>query len=243
MLPRSIAIPKTLKTFDVGSAFSALVYPILGLTLLIVALLLGIFLTGLELKWYYLPLGIGLVLVSIFVCNMGIGPLHRIMQHRAGKLTIPGQILTMMNLIIAMQGCVKDWVNYHSQHHRFADKPGDPHNPAESQKWAWIGWILFRDSNDSRKTYAHLAERSSSSGMDGQVLQFHLGRSTLGRSRHCLLGRLADRWFVTAYRHSSCVFRDWPRNSIPCDSLWDKRARTPENSRLARSFCWVVNWR
>lgn len=151
MLPRSIAIPKNLKTFDLGSAFSALVYPALGFILLLVALALGIFLTGLELKWYYLPLGIGLVLLSIFVCNMGIGPLHRIMQHRAGVLTVPGQILTMINLIFAMQGSVRDWVNYHSQHHRFADKPGDPHNPAESRRWAWIGWILFRDINDLKR--------------------------------------------------------------------------------------------
>jgi len=60
----------------------------------------------------------------------------------------------MINLMIAMQGEVKEWVNYHSQHHRFSDRPGDPHNPFESKRWAWFGWILFRDANDLKRPMA-----------------------------------------------------------------------------------------
>ena len=154
MIPRSIAIPKTWKTFNFASFFSAFLYPALGLALLITITVLGLTLSGLTLRWYYLPLGIGIVLFSIFVCNAGIGPLHRIMQHRAGELKAPGQILTMLNLMIAMQGTVRDWVNYHSQHHRFSDKPGDPHNPFESKRWAWVGWILWRDTKDMARPMA-----------------------------------------------------------------------------------------
>ena len=76
------------------------------------------------------------------------------MQHRAGRLSTPAQIITMVNLMIAMQGSVREWVNYHSQHHRFADQAGDPHNPFESKTWAWVGWILFRDERDSRRPMA-----------------------------------------------------------------------------------------
>ena len=47
-----------------------------------------------------------------------------------------------------MQGEIKDWVNYHSQHHRLSDKPGDPHNPHESKAWAWIGWLIWREVPD-----------------------------------------------------------------------------------------------
>ena len=148
MIPRSIAIPKTWKTFNFASFFSAFLYPVLGLALLITITVLGLTLSGLTLRWYYLPLGIGIVAFSIFICNAGIGPLHRIMQHRAGELKAPGQIVTMLILMIAMQGTVRDWVNYHSQHHRFSDKPGDPHNPFESKRWAWVGWILWRDAKD-----------------------------------------------------------------------------------------------
>jgi len=148
MIPRSIAIPKTWSTFNFASFFSAVLYPVLGLAMLITMVILGLALSGLTLRWYYLPLGIGIVAFSIFICNAGIGPLHRIMQHKAGELKAPGQILTMLNLMIAMQGNVRDWVNYHSQHHRFSDKPGDPHNPFESKRWAWVGWIIWRDAKD-----------------------------------------------------------------------------------------------
>jgi len=148
MIPRSKAIPKNWSTFNAASFFSAILYPALGLVTLITMIVLGFALSGLTLRWYYLPLGLGIIALSIFVCNAGIGPLHRIIQHRAGELRAPAQFLTMVNLMIAMQGNVKDWVNYHSQHHRFSDKPGDPHNPFESKRWAWVGWIIFRDTKD-----------------------------------------------------------------------------------------------
>jgi len=148
MIPRSVAIPKNWTTFNFASFFSAFLYPALGLAMLITMVILGLALSGLTLRWYYLPLGIGIVLFSIFVCNAGIGPLHRILQHKAGEMRAPGQVVTMINLMIAMQGTVRDWVNYHSQHHRFSDAPGDPHNPFESKRWAWVGWIIWRDAKD-----------------------------------------------------------------------------------------------
>lgn len=154
MKARSLTIPRNMKTFNWGSMFSAVIYPALGIALLTTLILVGAFVNSLELAWWYLPLGFGVVALSIFVCNLGIGPLHRIMQHKAGELRSPAQFLTMLNLIFAMQGTVREWVNYHSQHHRFADKPGDPHNPFESKFWAWIGWILWRDENDSRRPMA-----------------------------------------------------------------------------------------
>jgi stearoyl-CoA desaturase (delta-9 desaturase) len=148
MKPRSRAIPKNWATFDPSSFFSAFGYPIIGVGTLITVITVAALMTDLTLRWYYLPLALGVVALTIFVCNAGIGPLHRVLQHRAGEMKAPAQIITMINLIIAMQGSVKEWINYHSQHHRFADKPGDPHNPFESKRWAWVGWILFRDPKD-----------------------------------------------------------------------------------------------
>ncbi len=154
MIPRSKAIPKTWSTFNFPSFFSAILYPVLGVALLITMTVLGLALEALNVHWWYLPLGLGIVAFSIFICNAGIGPLHRVMQHRAGELKAPAQILTMINLMIAMQGCVKDWVNYHSQHHRFSDEAGDPHNPFESKRWAWVGWIIWRDAKDMARPMA-----------------------------------------------------------------------------------------
>lgn len=153
MIPRSKAIPKNWTTFDPASFFSAILYPVLGLALMITMVVLGLALEALNLHWWYLPVSLATIALTIFVCNAGIGPLHRIMQHKAGELKAPAQILTMINLMIAMQGNVKDWINYHSLHHRFADKPGDPHNPFESKRWAWIGWIIFRDAKDMMRPF------------------------------------------------------------------------------------------
>jgi stearoyl-CoA desaturase (Delta-9 desaturase) len=159
MTPRSVAIPKTWKTFNGASFFSAIGYPVLGVALFVTVVLLGVFVSQLTFHAWYLGLGLGVICLSIFVCNLGIGPLHRIMQHQAGELRAPAQVFAMLNLIIAMQGCVRDWVNYHSQHHRFADQPGDPHNPAEGKRWAWVGWILWRDAGDMSRPMAMWLKR------------------------------------------------------------------------------------
>ena len=159
MTPRSMTIPKSWKTLSVGSLFSAFIYPALGLVLLMVMILIGAFVKSLDLAWWYIPLGLFVMALSLFVCNLGIGPLHRILHHKAGEMRKSGQVFTMINLMIAMQGKVQDWVNYHSQHHRFADAPGDPHNPEEGLFWAWVGWIIWRDENDMRRPMAMWLKR------------------------------------------------------------------------------------
>ena len=110
-IARSLAIPKSWKTIDMPSLFSAFIYPALGIALLTTMVVLGFALTQIELKLWYLPLSLGVIAFTIFICNAGIGPLHRLMQHRAGEMRWPAQVLTMVNLMIAMQGNVKDWVN------------------------------------------------------------------------------------------------------------------------------------
>lgn len=154
MTPRSISIAKTLKNLSLGSLFSAFIYPVIGLVVLVAMILIGLFAQNVTLSWDYFFWGLLTIAITIFICNAGIGPLHRIMQHKAGEMKAPAQIITMINLMIAMQGNVREWVNYHSQHHRFADEPGDPHNPAEGKVWAWVGWIIWRDKNDSKRPMA-----------------------------------------------------------------------------------------
>jgi len=154
MKPRSVSISKNLKTINFGSLFSAFLYPALGLGLLVTLIIVAAFATNVSLHWWYLPLGLAVTALSIFICNIGIGPLHRVMHHKAGELSGSGEVVTMLTLMIAMQGKVQDWVNYHSQHHRFADQPGDPHNPEEGKLWAWVGWILFRDEKDMARPMA-----------------------------------------------------------------------------------------
>lgn len=148
IVPRSLAISKSWKTLNLGSVFSAILYPVLGVIGLITAIIAGLMMESVRLHWYYIPIVLAVMGLTVVVCNIGIGGLHRIWQHRAGELKAPAQLIVLINCLLAMQGSVKDWINYHSQHHRFADEPGDPHNPFENITWAWVGWILFRDPKD-----------------------------------------------------------------------------------------------
>ena len=138
--PRAKDIRRTWANLNWPSVFSALVYPSLGVAGLALFFIVGIFMPAAHIHWWHVPIALAAGGLTVFLCNQGIGPLHRIWQHKAGELTAPAQLIVGLNCILAMQGKIKDWVNYHAQHHRFSDKPGDPHNPAEGRFWAWIGW-------------------------------------------------------------------------------------------------------
>ncbi len=173
---RSAAIVRSWATIDWAGMFSAVIYPLLGVVGIIVAVVLGLALQGLTLHWWYAPIALATFVGAIVICNQGIGSLHRIWQHRAGELKLPAQILVAFNCIIAMQGKLKDWVNYHSLHHTMSDGPGDPHNPHESKFWAWIGWIIWRDERDlDRPTPLWLKSIPAAQFID----RFHISLSLL----------------------------------------------------------------
>jgi len=175
-LPRSVAIPKDWRTLDWASVFAAIIYPVLGVFALALAFTLGLALDSLTLAWWHPVVALAVGAVTLVICNIGIGVLHRIWQHKAGELAVRAQIITAINCIIAMQGKLKDWVNYHSQHHRLSDKPGDPHNPHEGKLWAWMGWLIFRDSGDlERPTALWLRDMKTI-----QILDRHYSLMTLG---------------------------------------------------------------
>jgi len=159
-LPRAQEIQRSWRRLDMPSLFSAILYPALGVLGFAGAAIAGLAFEGLTLAWWYFPLSLAAASLSIFVCNQGIGPLHRIIQHNAGELRAPAKLMVAINCVIAMQGKVKDWVNYHAQHHRHSDQPGDPHNPAEGKFWAWIGWLLWRDPDDMNRPLARRLRRS-----------------------------------------------------------------------------------
>lgn len=51
-----------------------------------------------------------------------------------------------------MQGPPASWASLHIQHHRFADKSGDPHSPVIKGFWdAHCGWIFHRYTPDFRR--------------------------------------------------------------------------------------------
>ena len=72
---------------------------------------------------------------------------HRYFAHRAFQMGRPARFVWTFIGTAAMQKGPLWWAGHHVNHHRFADRDGDPHSPAVSGfYYAHIGWFL----NDAR---------------------------------------------------------------------------------------------
>ena len=68
---------------------------------------------------------------------------HRYFSHRTFKTSRAFQFVLAWLGCCAMQNGPIWWASGHRRHHRFADKPGDPHSPVLRGFWsAHIGWVL-----------------------------------------------------------------------------------------------------
>jgi stearoyl-CoA desaturase (delta-9 desaturase) len=106
---------------------------------------------------------IGLTLVCIVVLGHAITiGFHRGFTHRAFVAKRPVKIVLAVLGTLAFQGSVIGWVADHRRHHRFSDRPGDPHSPywkgdrplGRGGLWhAHAGW-MFSVAPTSREKYA-----------------------------------------------------------------------------------------
>jgi len=90
--------------------------------------------------------------------NVGIAMgYHRLLTHRgyATPKWLEYCIATFGTL--ALQGGPIYWVAIHRMHHRYTDKPGDPHSPRDGKWWSHMGWIMngtLRNETKALKQYA-----------------------------------------------------------------------------------------
>ncbi len=66
---------------------------------------------------------------------------HRLLTHRS--FSVPTWLergLACLG-VLALQGDPIEWVAVHRQHHRFADRDGDPHDASRGFFWSHMGWI------------------------------------------------------------------------------------------------------
>ena len=86
--------------------------------------------------------------VSHFVRAIGLTlAFHRYFAHRAFQMNRAARFVWTLIGTAAMQKGPLWWAGHHVNHHRFADRDGDPHSPAVSGfYYAHIGWFL----NDAR---------------------------------------------------------------------------------------------
>ena len=91
-------------------------------------------------RWVF----IGLWAASHFVRALGLTLIfHRYLAHRAFKMNRAARFVWTFIATAAMQKGPLWWAGHHVNHHRFADRDGDPHSPMVSGfYYAHIGWFL-----------------------------------------------------------------------------------------------------
>ncbi len=109
-----------------------------------------------------------LVVLAVTYLLTGVGitvGFHRLLTHRSFKTSSPMRVLLAALGSAAIEGPVIEWVSNHRKHHRFSDRPGDPHSPHVGHGEGWrgalgglihahLGWILAGDAMACRERYA-----------------------------------------------------------------------------------------
>ena len=97
-------------------------------------------------RWVF----IGLWAASHFVRALGLTLIfHRYLAHRAFKMNRVARFVWTFIATAAMQKGPLWWAGHHVNHHRFADRDGDPHSPMVSGVYyAHIGWFLNDTKHD-----------------------------------------------------------------------------------------------
>lgn len=108
--------------------------------------------------WF--AVGLTLVLIVVFGHAITIG-FHRCFTHRGFVPCRPLKNTLAVLGTLAFQGSVIGWVADHRRHHRFSDRPGDPHSPlwkgdeplhGVGGLWhAHVGWMFSVDATSREK--------------------------------------------------------------------------------------------
>jgi stearoyl-CoA desaturase (Delta-9 desaturase) len=104
--------------------------------------------------------------VTYLLCGLGVTVgFHRLFTHRSFKTSPALRALLAALGSAAIEGPVIEWVANHRKHHRFSDKPGDPHSPHVDHAPGWrgalgglfhahVGWILGGEALADESHYA-----------------------------------------------------------------------------------------
>ncbi len=84
-----------------------------------------------------------LVLLAVFYFVVAHGVtigFHRLFTHRSFVARRPLKIVLAVLGSMSFQGSLIGWVADHRRHHRYADRPGDPHSPVSRDNAPNAGW-------------------------------------------------------------------------------------------------------
>ena len=91
---------------------------------------------------------------SLTAAGVTVG-FHRLFTHRSFKTYLPIRALFAVLGSAAVEGPLIEWVSNHRMHHRFSDRPGDPHSPTSDTAragaarsagllHAHLGWLILK---------------------------------------------------------------------------------------------------
>jgi stearoyl-CoA desaturase (Delta-9 desaturase) len=114
---------------------------------------------GDAVPWF--ELGLMLAFLAVIGHGVTVG-FHRLFTHRSFEAKRPLKISLAVLGSMSFQGSLLGWVADHRRHHRFVDRPGDPHSPywigdepVHGMRGLWhahLGW-MFRGDSTSRREY------------------------------------------------------------------------------------------
>jgi stearoyl-CoA desaturase (delta-9 desaturase) len=131
----------------------------------LVPVVVGVFLIvrliGRPFPW--IPVGLMVLFMIVIGHGVTVG-FHRLFAHRTFIAARPLKVVLAVLGSLSFQGSLIGWVADHRRHHRFTDRPGDPHSPVWTSSdeptsglhglWhAHFGWCLTNPPT-SRARYA-----------------------------------------------------------------------------------------
>lgn len=82
-------------------------------------------------------------LVSYLYHGLGITlGYHRLLSHKSFKVPKIFEYLLVSGGYLAFEGSPIFWVTTHRLHHKYSDKPGDPHSPKDGWWHSFLGWLF-----------------------------------------------------------------------------------------------------
>jgi stearoyl-CoA desaturase (delta-9 desaturase) len=210
-----------------------------------------VFLTPLSVPLAIWTVWEGLVTPSVvfltiaLYCYSGLGitvGYHRLATHRAFETKPWLKAFLLIGGAFAMQGGPASWASLHIQHHRFSDKPGDPHTPHQKGFWfAHCGWIF----HEHRPNFRRYGKWLLKDKVIRSISKFYLGYSVIGLIIPFVLCGWVGLLWAGFLRVFLCIHMTWCVNSV-CH-LWGKRdyPNTPDkstNNPLVALFTFGEGW-